>query len=209
MKKGVVFTLAGAAALVVSSLVWAANNNDVGNITIYSQPNAQSKVIEKINGDAPLMTIFIDKDWSKVGDPSNGQTGWVKNSDMQNATKSVAAKSNQTTKTTKTDDGVQTVTKGVVQTQYGPMHYEITQFQGKSAPNNKEAKAFFNKMQKMQIDMNNAFANSWGDMDSMQANMMKMMGEQQHIMMQMDQPTKTAVKTGQPKAVSSATSETK
>lgn len=64
-------------------------------------------------------------------------------------------------------------------------------------------------MQKMQIDMNNAFANSWGDMDSMQANMMKMMGEQQHIMMQMDQPTKTAVKTGQPKAVSSATSETK
>lgn len=48
-----------------------------------------------------------------------------------------------------------------------------------------------------------------GDMDSMQANMMKMMGEQQHIMMQMDQPTKTAVKTGQPKAVSSATSETK
>lgn len=57
------------------------------DINLYDSPNANSKVIGKIDIAAGVVPIFTPKpgDWMKVGDPRNGNTGWIKASDIQSA----------------------------------------------------------------------------------------------------------------------------
>ncbi|EAR54983.1 hypothetical protein SKA34_09693 [Photobacterium sp. SKA34] len=120
-----------------------------------------------------------------MGDPSNGQTGWIQTVDLKNVDSASAnVQPNQTTKTVKTDNGEKTVTKGTVQTPQGPMNYEVVQFQSKG-DSAKVDKAFFKQLQQQQIEMNNVFANSWNSMGDMQMNMSKLMAKQQQQMMEM------------------------
>ncbi len=185
LMKRAVLAFAGIAAVAcMSTAVWAATNKADG-VKLYNEPNVSAKVVETVKADTPLITIYKQDGWAKVGNPSNGQTGWVKLA----STKDVqAAKTNiqpsQTTKTVKTDNGEKTVTKGTVQTPQGPMNYEIVQFQSKG-DNAKVDKAFFDQLQKQQIEMNNVFANSWNDMGGMQMNMANLMAKQQQQMQEM------------------------
>ncbi|PSV30916.1 hypothetical protein C9J44_20335 [Photobacterium sp. GB-27] len=189
MKRSILAFAGIAAVACMSTAVWAANNT-TETIKLYQEPNVSAKVIETIKTDVPLITIYKNEGWSKVGDPSNGQTGWIQTVDLKNVDSASAnVQPNQTTKTVKTDNGEKTVTKGTVQTPQGPMNYEIVQFQSKGdnakVDKAKVDKAFFKQLQQQQIEMNNVFANSWNDMGGMQMNMSNLMAKQQQQMMEM------------------------
>ena len=49
-------------------------------INMYEQPSADSKLVASVASDAPLRPIFYTekKDWVKVGNPQNGDVGWIK-----------------------------------------------------------------------------------------------------------------------------------
>ncbi|WP_188007281.1 SH3 domain-containing protein [Photobacterium damselae] len=49
------------------------------SIIIYAQKDIKSEVVEKVDNDENLLVIFIDGNWSKVEDSSNGKTGWIIN----------------------------------------------------------------------------------------------------------------------------------
>lgn len=47
-------------------------------VSIYSQPSTRSKIIEKVSPNADLVEIFKkNQDWVKVGNPTNGNVGWI------------------------------------------------------------------------------------------------------------------------------------
>ncbi|USR75900.1 hypothetical protein NGM67_02505 [Photobacterium damselae] len=49
------------------------------SIIIYAQKDIKSEVVEKVDNDENLLVIFIDGNWSKVEDSSNGKAGWIIN----------------------------------------------------------------------------------------------------------------------------------
>ena len=53
-------------------------------INLYDQPKADAKVIGTVDSDKGIIPIFTPKEgqWIKVGNPSNGNVGWVKMSDL-------------------------------------------------------------------------------------------------------------------------------
>ncbi len=56
-------------------------------IDLYDQPTKEAKVIGKINTESGIVPIFKQKDgkWIKVGDPLNGNTGWIQSTEMESA----------------------------------------------------------------------------------------------------------------------------
>ncbi|WP_256384699.1 SH3 domain-containing protein [Photobacterium toruni] len=179
------------AATCISTAAWA--DTSIQTIKVYENPSVTSPVVETIKSDVPLITIYQNNGWEKVGDSTNGNTGWIQSVDRQMMAKANAkVLPDQTTNTIKTKDGEKSVTKGVLQTPQGPFHYEIVQFQG-HGHNQKVDKRFFDAMQKQQLEMNQAFANSWNtmgspsDFNTMQVNMAKLMQQQQQQMLAMQQ----------------------
>lgn len=61
-------------------------------VNLYDQPNANAKIVSKIDLAAGVIPIFTPQpgDWMKVGDPNNGNTGWVKTADVKNVKGSVS-----------------------------------------------------------------------------------------------------------------------
>jgi SH3-like domain-containing protein len=59
------------------------------NINLYDQPKADAKVIATIDPTTGIVPIYTPKqsEWAKVGDPTNGNVGWVKSSDLASAAK--------------------------------------------------------------------------------------------------------------------------
>ncbi|MEC6815158.1 SH3 domain-containing protein [Photobacterium toruni] len=179
------------AATCISTAAWA--DTSIQTIKVYENPSVTSPVVETIKSDVPLITIYQNNGWEKVGDSTNGNTGWIQSVDRQMMAKAnTKVLPDQTTNTIKTKDGEKSVTKGVLQTPQGPFHYEIVQFQG-HGHNQKVDKRFFDAMQKQQLEMNQAFANSWNtmgspsDFNTMQVNMAKLMQQQQQQMLAMQQ----------------------
>lgn len=56
-------------------------------ISLYDQPAANAKIIGSIETDHGLIPIYQpqNSDWMKVGDPNNGNIGWIKQSELKNA----------------------------------------------------------------------------------------------------------------------------
>jgi uncharacterized protein YgiM (DUF1202 family) len=50
------------------------------NLNIYEKPDANAKIIASVKRDEQLMPFFYTekKDWVKIGNPKNGDVGWVK-----------------------------------------------------------------------------------------------------------------------------------
>ncbi|MCD9529826.1 SH3 domain-containing protein [Photobacterium carnosum] len=174
----------------LNTAAWA--DTSIQTIKVYENPSITSPVVETIKSEIPLITIYQNNGWEKVGDTTNGNTGWIQSVDRQMIAKAnTKVLPDQTTNTVKTKDGEKSVTKGVLQTPQGPFHYEIVQFQGNN--NQKVDKHFYNAMQKQQLEMNQAFANSWNtmgnpsDFNTMQSNMAKLMHQQQQKMLAMQQ----------------------
>jgi len=53
-------------------------------VNLYEQPSADSKVVGTVESSSSLVPIFTSKagDWMKIGDPKNGNTGWIKVNEM-------------------------------------------------------------------------------------------------------------------------------
>lgn len=53
-------------------------------INLYDQPKADAKVIGKVDLATGVVPIFTSKegDWMKVGDPKDGNVGWIKSNEM-------------------------------------------------------------------------------------------------------------------------------
>jgi len=59
----------------------------LNNINLYDQPKSGAKVIGTVDVSAGVVAIFSSPqgDWMKVGDPRNGNVGWIKSSDLNNS----------------------------------------------------------------------------------------------------------------------------
>lgn len=57
------------------------------DVTLYDTPDTSAKSIGKIDIAAGIVPIFSSKDgkWMKVGDPRNGNVGWIKSDDLNNS----------------------------------------------------------------------------------------------------------------------------
>ncbi|EKD53624.1 MAG: hypothetical protein ACD_60C00166G0001 [uncultured bacterium] len=57
------------------------------NLNLYEEPKTDAKVIGTIDPSKGIVPIFTPKsgDWIKIGDPQNGNVGWVKMSDLKEA----------------------------------------------------------------------------------------------------------------------------
>lgn len=54
------------------------------NINLYDQPQTASKVVGTIDTSSGIISIYSPEksEWMKVGDPKNGNVGWVKKTDL-------------------------------------------------------------------------------------------------------------------------------
>jgi hypothetical protein len=72
--------------LIASSLLisLSLSNAFARPITLYDAPKAGAKSVGTIDSSKPLVPIFTSKDgdWMKVGNPDNGNVGWVKASEL-------------------------------------------------------------------------------------------------------------------------------
>ncbi len=57
------------------------------NINLYEQPKADAKIVGVIDPAAGIVPIYTPKqsEWVKIGDPRNGNVGWVKSNDLLNS----------------------------------------------------------------------------------------------------------------------------
>lgn len=78
MKKHVHHIVSLCLLLVATSIVHAKT------INLYEQPKADSKQIGSIDSSVGMISIFTTSDgsWIKVGDPRNGNVGWIKSVDL-------------------------------------------------------------------------------------------------------------------------------
>ncbi|MHB1221068.1 MAG: hypothetical protein ACYC0J_03650 [Gammaproteobacteria bacterium] len=62
----------------------ACSTSFAADINLYDQPKTDAKAIAKIDPAIGIIPIFSSKDgvWLKVGDPRNGNVGWIKNADL-------------------------------------------------------------------------------------------------------------------------------
>lgn len=81
-------------------------------INLYDQPTTNAKVVATVDPAVGIIPIFSPKngDWIKIGDPRNGNVGWVKTSDL------------------KSIKGPVTFTQKVTNTENGPQAYQIIQY---------------------------------------------------------------------------------
>jgi SH3-like domain-containing protein len=73
-------------ALFITALL-AASVSFAKNINLYEQPKTDAKVVATIDPAQGIVPIYTpDKsEWVKIGDPRNGNVGWVKSSDLAKA----------------------------------------------------------------------------------------------------------------------------
>jgi hypothetical protein len=104
-------------------------------INLYEQPKTDAKIVEALDASSGITPIYTPKnsDWIKVGDPKNGNVGWIKLTDLNDKSDSIATEF--------------TVTQHTIDTSKGPKTYQMVQF-GVPAPASKEAtQAMIKEMQ--------------------------------------------------------------
>lgn len=80
-------------------------------LNLYEQPKADAKVVASIESSNGMVPIFTpkDSDWMKVGDPQNGNVGWIKLEDLADNSGSLATQFSMTQKTISTKSGPKTI----------------------------------------------------------------------------------------------------
>lgn len=106
-------------------------------INLYEQPNTNAKVVAKLDLAAGVVPIYSTDsgDWTKVGDPRNGNTGWIKSSDMQTS-----------------NDPVR-FTQQVFSDASGPQAYQIFQYGNPKPMDPEQSKKFIKDMEARQQAM--------------------------------------------------------
>lgn len=80
-------------------------------LNLYDQPKADAKVVGTIESSNGMVPIFTPEhsEWMKVGDPKNGNVGWINVNDLNDSSGSVATQFSMTQKTIDTKSGPKTV----------------------------------------------------------------------------------------------------
>lgn len=118
-------------------------------INLYSEPKTDSKVAGNVNTETGVTIVYTPKssEWIKVANPTNGDVGWVKSSEL----------------------GGNNFNMRVITSENGPHSYKVYQFGSGSSQYNqqqieKEMKQFerqqqmmYQHMQNMLSDMSNMF----------------------------------------------------
>jgi hypothetical protein len=139
-----IINLSKICGLVSTFLLTFSANVFAKDINLYDQPSPTAKVVGTIAQNSKMVPIFTDKsgEWMKIGDPTNGNVGWVKVSDFNTSgpqgTSSGFSMSQQT-----------------VNTPSGPQTYRTIQLQP-SAQTNAQAELAIRQLQSQQL---NAVAN--------------------------------------------------
>lgn len=102
-------------------------------INLYADPKSDAKVLGKVDLAEGVIPIFSSKegDWMKVGDPRNGNVGWIKSSDM----------------TTPGAPASFTFTQKVINDKSGPHTYQLMQFGKPDNVNSAQAQEFIKNIQ--------------------------------------------------------------
>ncbi|MCW5589611.1 MAG: SH3 domain-containing protein [Legionellales bacterium] len=85
MKKLFSLTLTSTCLIAASSLALA-NAPAAKTLSLHTNPDAKSAVVSQIKPTQTLVEIFQKNGWVKVGNPENGDTGWIKASDLNAST---------------------------------------------------------------------------------------------------------------------------
>ncbi|MDR3477321.1 MAG: hypothetical protein P4M14_04750 [Gammaproteobacteria bacterium] len=80
-------------------------------ISLYDQPKPDAKVVATLDSSNGMVPIFTPKnsDWMKIGNPQNGDVGWIKLEDLTNESGSLATQFSMTQKTVNTKNGPKTI----------------------------------------------------------------------------------------------------
>lgn len=99
-------------------------------INLYFEPKQDSKVVETMNSEKGVITIFQPKnsDWIKVANPQNGNVGWVKMNELSN-----------------TQFNLQ-----IIQSGNGPQQYQVIQYGNMPPAQSQSINASIEQMQKRQ-----------------------------------------------------------
>lgn len=111
-------------------------------VSLYDNPDANAKAIGKIDIAAGVVPIFSSKDgkWMKVGDPRNGNVGWIKSDDMSNKDGSTSFTFTQRV----INDGKSNDGSTIQVIQYGNPHNKLAA---------EQAQQYIEKLQLQQINM--------------------------------------------------------
>lgn len=124
--------------LLTSVLFLASFSVYAKEIPMFDQPVADAKETGKIDLAAGIIPIFSSKDgkWMKVGDPRNGNVGWIKSSDVNDSNSKMTFTYTQRV----IDNGKDT----------GPRTYQIIEYGNQSKLSSDDAKKMIQKMQAQQ-----------------------------------------------------------
>lgn len=105
-------------------------NSFAKTLNLHAEPKQESKIIETVNADTGVITIFQPKnsDWIKVANPQNGNVGWVKTKELTN-----------------TQFNLQ-----VIQSNDGPRHYQVIQYGNVPPEKNQSISTMIEQMEKRQ-----------------------------------------------------------
>lgn len=109
-------------------------------VTLFAQPNTNSRALGQVNVTQQLIPFYHKKGWLKVGNPRNGQVGWVNRAQYQQA---VHARANQRTQTVY-----------VEQSQNGDQAPTIVAYRNGKRVTGEEAKALVAQVQRQQHRLN-------------------------------------------------------
>lgn len=125
------------------------------SINLYDQPADSAKVVGTVDMSVGVIPIFSPKEgtWMKVGDPRNGNVGWIKASDIANGSGSPASFS--FTQRTVTDS------KGV------PHSYQIIQYGNTQVPTNQQIKDLQGHLQQQQQSLQTAIQKVVNDFNAL------------------------------------------
>ena len=125
-------------------------------ITLYDQPATNAKIVGNADLSSGIIPIFTPStgDWTKIADPTNGNVGWVKKSDISHA-KGTTNFSQQIITNNPASQSNQTFLFGMPQN----MNQEQMQAWVKKAQ--EEQQMMQQKFQNVMKDMNELFQREW------------------------------------------------
>jgi hypothetical protein len=113
-------------------------------VNLYEQPKTDSKVVATIDSASNMIPILSAPggQWMKVGDPKNGNVGWLKLSDVTNSKPGSMS----------TSSGF-SMTEQTVPTSNGPQTFRTIQFGNGDPMGTDKAQAILQRLQKQQAEI--------------------------------------------------------
>lgn len=114
---------------------------EAGKINLYADANESARIIDKFDVSANLIPIFEEKGWIKVGNPKNGEVGWVNKEQCRRVTEAYY------------NPHVKSITINIVDSDVSkvqPSDTKIVAYRNDKQLSDKEAKELYKKMQKDQ-----------------------------------------------------------